>query len=214
MNLITNLKLSEVDNLSDARFAAGMGARFIGFPFDEENENYLEIDKAKEIAGWLSGPDIVAEFGAQDLDQMLNIIKTLKIKYVQLNEMNHFFDVKKLSDRAKIIQNVDLAAFRGAEEISFFIEDCYQSVHYFLFSLYDEEEMEAFLGLADNRKLLKQMCIDFNVILNFPFDAENLLPTIEKYKPYGVNFYTEGEERPGYKDFNTLIDLTELLEKN
>jgi phosphoribosylanthranilate isomerase len=212
MSLITQLKFGEVDNLSDARFAAGQQADYIGFSFDVENEFYVEEDKAKEIIGWLEGPEIVAEFGYQSFEEVMHYIKTFGLKYVQLNATDNSFSHSQLKNKAKIIQNIDLMDYRKPEEIKFFIEESYKSVTYFMLSLYDEEEYEEYFDDWENEKFVKEICNDLNVILNFPFEADNARSIVKKFKPYAVNIYPGGEEEPGMKDFNDLIELVEELQ--
>lgn len=212
MALITNLKFGEVDNLSDARFAAGSEAAYIGFSFDPDHEFYIEPDKAEEIINWLKGPAIVGEFGAQELHDINKIVKRFNLKYVQLNETTNFFSLKEL--KVKIIQNIDLAEFRSPEEVEFFVEESYKNVTYYMLSIYDEDEYEEYMSDWENEKLVKKLCQDLNVILNFPFDADNIRPLVQKFKPYAVNLYPGGEDSPGMKDFDGLIEVVESLQEN
>lgn len=211
MTLMTNLKFGEVTNLSDARFAAGSQAKFIGFSLDPESENAIEAEDLKEITGWLEGVGLVGEFGSQELEEISEAIKEFGLDYVQLNETTNFFSPAKL--KAQVIQNIDLDAFRSTEEVEYFIEDTHQNVTYYMFSLYDEEELADFMEDPDFRKMVKNLCQDLNVILNFPFNADNIVELVEEFKPYGINIYAGGEERPGYKDFDELIEMVESLDE-
>jgi phosphoribosylanthranilate isomerase len=58
------IKLSNITNLSDARYAAAVGIDYIGFCFDTNDANYIPPVKAKEIFEWTSGTIVVAEFGS------------------------------------------------------------------------------------------------------------------------------------------------------
>ena len=211
MTLTTNLKFGEVTNLSDARFAAGSQAKFIGFSLDPESENYVEHNDLNEILGWIDGIGLVGEFGQQDFDEISQAIKNYKLDYVQLNEATHFFSLSKL--KAQIIQNLDLAQFRDREELEYFIEDSYRNITYYMFSIYDEEDMENLMNNSDFKKKVKDLTADLNVILNFPFDAENIVDLVKEFKPFAVNIYAGGEERPGYKDFDELIEMVESLDE-
>ena len=211
MTLITNLKFGEVTNLSDARFAAGSQAKFLGFSLDPENENYIEPDDLKEITGWIEGIGLVGEFGKQDFEEISQAIKDYKLDYVQLNEATNFFSLSKL--KAQIIQNLDLAAFRDREELEYFIEDSYKDITYYMFSIYNEEDLQEFLDNPNFTKKVKDFTSDLNVILNFPFNAENIVDFVKNFHPYGINIYAGGEERPGYKDFNELIEMVESLDE-
>ena len=84
MNYPFILKFSSVTNLSDARYAAGMWADFIGFCFDPSKPEYLEPAKAKEIIGWINGPLVTGEFGNQPLEWIQDFVKALDLKVVQV----------------------------------------------------------------------------------------------------------------------------------
>ena len=57
MSLVTKVKAANITNLSDARYCAGMGVDWIGFPLSQVNPTVFS-----EITGWLSGPQWVVEF--------------------------------------------------------------------------------------------------------------------------------------------------------
>jgi phosphoribosylanthranilate isomerase len=211
MSLITNLKFGELTNLSDARFAAGSQANFLGFSLDPDSENYIEHDDLNEILGWIEGVGLVGEFGKQDFEEIRDAIQRYKLDYVQLNETEHFFSLSKL--KAQIIQNLDLATFRDREELEYFIEDSYQNITYYMFSIYNDEDLEAFLNDSDFKKRIKDFTDDLNVILNLPFNAENIIDLTKEFKPFAINIYAGGEERPGYKDFDELIEMVESLDE-
>lgn len=84
MNYPFLLKFSSVTNLSDARYAAGMWADFIGFCFDPASPDYIEPAKAKEIAGWINGPLIVGEFGNQPMEWINDFIKGIPLQALQV----------------------------------------------------------------------------------------------------------------------------------
>ena len=84
MNYPFLLKFSSISNLSDARYAAGMWADFIGFNFDPNSSSYIEPEKAKSIIGWISGPALVGEFGQQPLEWIKDFAQQLQLKVVQI----------------------------------------------------------------------------------------------------------------------------------
>lgn len=84
MNYPFLLKFSGISNLSDARYAAGMWADFIGFCFDPNQSQYIEPAKAKEIAAWINGPMVVGEFGNQPLEWVMDFVEKLNLKTIQI----------------------------------------------------------------------------------------------------------------------------------
>lgn len=78
------LKFSALNNLSDARYAAGMWADFTGFCFDPSDASYIEPGKAKEISSWINGPLLCGEFGTQPVEWILDFVKSLKLDAIQI----------------------------------------------------------------------------------------------------------------------------------
>ncbi|MGI4743879.1 MAG: hypothetical protein ACRYG7_52690 [Janthinobacterium lividum] len=52
-----------INNLSDARYCAGMGAQGLIFTLDPTLPGAVDAATAKELAGWVAGVDIIGEFG-------------------------------------------------------------------------------------------------------------------------------------------------------
>jgi phosphoribosylanthranilate isomerase len=59
--LTRTVKISNVTNLSDARYCAGMGVEMLGFSIDEDSPNYISPKKFEDICSWLAGVTLVAE---------------------------------------------------------------------------------------------------------------------------------------------------------
>ncbi len=52
-----------INNLSDARYCAGMGAQGLIFTLDANLPGAVDAATARELAGWVAGVDIIGEFG-------------------------------------------------------------------------------------------------------------------------------------------------------
>jgi phosphoribosylanthranilate isomerase len=94
MALKTAVYLSNVTNLSDARYGSGMGVKYLGFPMDGENA----VGSYNEIIDWVSGPENVLEFSDSPLEEILAIAKDhqahhICVKYrdmaIELSEKGH-----------------------------------------------------------------------------------------------------------------------------
>lgn len=84
MNHNFKLKFSSITNLSDARYAACAWADFIGFCFDTNKPEYIEPQKAKEIASWINGSVIVGEFGYQPIEWITDFISAIPCGAIQI----------------------------------------------------------------------------------------------------------------------------------
>ncbi len=59
MALITSVIVNGVNNLSDARYCAGMGVDMIGFNLDESQPGFMPAADLQDIAGWVAGVKLV-----------------------------------------------------------------------------------------------------------------------------------------------------------
>ena len=79
MSFLTKVKFSNVNNLSDARYAAAVGIEYIGFCFDKSNPDYIAPIKAKEMIDWITGSNIVAEFGNQSIEEIKAKLENINV---------------------------------------------------------------------------------------------------------------------------------------
>lgn len=210
MNLKTNVKLGEVTNLSDARFAAGRGAQFVGFALSPEHPNYLPPDKVQEIAGWVDGPSLVGEWSGGLPDVIADTHERLQLDYVQLNRYDPEL-ATAVSDLV-LIQCIALEAWTTSAEIIRQVNGVHLCTHHFMLCCDSLTGQEQFLSAKAHEQLIVEMCRDYPIILNWQFTKENLVPVLEKFNPFGINLKGGQEDKPGLKDFDTLNELVDLLE--
>lgn len=73
MSLVTKVKVGNITNLSEARYCAGMGVDFLGFP---TGSSRLPVETFREIISWVSAPQFVLEledrmYTGNEIDQLL-----------------------------------------------------------------------------------------------------------------------------------------------
>jgi phosphoribosylanthranilate isomerase len=210
MELKTNVKLGEVNNLSDARYAAGVGAAFLGFNFSPSHPQYIAPSQVEEIVGWLTGPALVGEFDNELTDIIRDTAERFHLDYVQLNEFNpaQAAELKDLS----VIQNIHIHGDMHPADVIAKVDAVQHPDMYYMLTFDSHASQESFLGKAGNQLLLTEFCRDYPVIFNFHFTPDNLINFIDQYNPFGINLRGGSEIKPGYKDFDALNELLELLE--
>lgn len=67
-----------ITHLTDARFFAAYAVDYLGFCFDPQSPNYIAPTQALAIKGWVTGPEIVAEFANQDPTNVQEIIRFME----------------------------------------------------------------------------------------------------------------------------------------
>ncbi|MFN3939097.1 MAG: hypothetical protein ACK4IY_00830 [Chitinophagales bacterium] len=128
MSLKIPVKAGAISNLTDARFFAAYGVDMLGFCFDPQSENYISPHEALAIKGWISGPQIVAEFKNQDAENVRNIIAFLQPEIIQIgNSLYREFinteDLKIIIDLRDADVNILLADIITSELISFLVTE-------------------------------------------------------------------------------------------
>jgi len=207
-----NIKFGEVNNLSDARYASGMGAAFMGFNLSPAHPKYLEPKSMKEISNWAPGPAIVTEWEDETAEEIANSCTRLGIEYVQLNNFNPSVTAALKPDFC-VIQNIDIHPETHSAKLIQQISEVNGLVMYYMLSFKSLDDQEAFLSKPGNELLITDFCRDQPVILNFHFNSDNILNLIEKFKPFGINFKGSSEMKPGIQDYSILNDLFDLVTK-
>lgn len=89
--------LSNITNLSDARYAAGMGVSGISIQVVPENPDFLPASLYQEIRGWISGPQVFADIrGLSDQDQLKAILESYKPDGLLLSPSESKFELPEL----------------------------------------------------------------------------------------------------------------------
>ncbi len=203
MALKTFVKISEVSNLSDARYCAGMTVNLMGFDLKKDNPAYVSPENFMELTGWLSGLEFVGEYGNASEEAIKESIKDYEIHYLQTDNPA----IVPLFPEFKRILRFDMDKVTDAEEVKSIMGKATDDVEFFLFESgngnhYKENVVQQVLDLAN----------DYPVILGFNIDDKNVMDLVESTSITGISLKGGEEIRPGYKDFDELADILETLE--
>ncbi|MFT5570936.1 MAG: phosphoribosylanthranilate isomerase, partial [Cyclobacteriaceae bacterium] len=84
MALSKFVKISNVSNLSDARYCAGMMVDILGFEIsDPTNEFYVGPDTFKELTGWIAGIDYAGEIKNSSPDNLGDLLSTYDVNHLE-----------------------------------------------------------------------------------------------------------------------------------
>lgn len=197
------VKVSEVNNLSDARYCAGMGVDMLGFHLDENHPRFIEINTVKEITNWVHGVQVVGEFSASNIDNINYLAEELNLDYIQLPVSFTPEDLSKL--QKEIILKLNL--LKGSEnDITEVINQYNPFVKYFLLESEDSDSLD------DIKSQLKVWNSTGKLLLGIGINKDSL-PEIENtIKPAGIALKGGDEIKPGLKNFDELADILEELE--
>lgn len=203
MGLKTLVKISEVNNLSDARYCAGMGVEMLGFSLDENHPKFIELAKLREISTWISGVKSVGEFSGENVENMNYLAKELGLDYVQLN-----LPVKKeaLKEIHKpLILKLSIETF-SKNELENYFREYKDSVEFFLL---ESDKHDSVLPILED---LKFWCKSYPILLGIGIKAENLDVILKEITPAGLALKGGEEIKPGLKTFDELSEILEALE--
>jgi phosphoribosylanthranilate isomerase len=204
MALKTFVKISNVNNLSDARYCAGMYVNLMGFNLEENNENYLSPDNFSEITEWLSGLEYVGEFESSHPDTILNTVRHYQLDYIQIQEEAHLQML--VNSSYKIILKKEI---RNEEDIK----------HLILIAPSMKENNVALLLESESLALgppvfplIRELAEKVSVLLGFGIEADTVEEVLEQTQVKGIALNGGDEIKPGYKDFDGLAEILETLE--
>jgi phosphoribosylanthranilate isomerase len=203
MALKTVVKASEVNNLSDARYCAGMGVEMLGFCLDENHPKFIELARLREISVWVSGVKTVGEFAGDNVLNINYLAEQLQLDYIQLN---HTIDLQHIKELKK---PVILKLNYNPPDTDSLSQDLRKYAPFVELFLLESEHIDSVEGLE---VILKEWCSAYKIILGFGVQKEMIEDILQKIKPFGLEVRGGDEIKPGLKNFEELAEVLEALE--
>lgn len=200
--LRTPVKISNVTNLSDARYCAGMGVEWLGFSMDS-----LPVERFQEIRGWVAGVHIVGETAETDAGRIAELVQVYQPDAVQVVAPEVVSGLVVLG--LPVLLRVDVAQ-TGVFGLESHIRAALVSRSTIVLENSDE-----FARLDDDtRRAVDALSFQYDVLLGFGLTELNVLEVLDELPHLkGIALDAGGDElRPGFKDFGELMDLLERLE--
>ena len=205
MALKTFVKISGINNLSDARYCAGMGVDVLGFSFEPDNPDYIDPTKYTAITEWLSGVEFCAEFSQATAEQIQETLQQYpQVAYLQIRNADYLPVLQLL--RIPIILRLDAALLEDSTALQEIMQKSAADVAYFFF------EDDAELQNTDQIDMVLHLAEQYPLILGFGLDEKNVLAILENSHIKGIALRGGDEIKPGLKDFDDLADILETIE--
>jgi len=204
MALKTTVKVGSINNLSDARYCAGIGVDILGFCFESTHEKFIEPTTFLALSEWLSGVQYMAEFPTYSFQQ---IEKTLalyeKVQHIQSSNSQELTLLQTREESASFCLEADNYSSLG--EIADELQAYQQKVTYFVL---ENSHGSAHLTVDDTLHLAEQ----YPILLGFGITPDNILSLVDNSAILGIALKGSNEIKPGYKDFDDLAEILEVLE--
>lgn len=190
MMLKTQVKVGNISNLSDARYCAGMGVDMLGYSVIPGQEGYVPEALYQDMRGWISGPTAVAElYGITPEVNLVAILEAYQPDFVEVS-----------ADELPLLEDLQgpqiIVAVRSMQDIDL-IRSTQKRIQYVIVS---HEHMD----------LIEQLRPDYQVLLAVDPD-QRVSPLLEQWDISGIALRGTAEERPGYKDYDSIARVLEEL---
>ncbi len=206
MALKTFVKISTVNNLSDARYCAGMYVNLMGFNLEQDNKDFMPPQKFKEMTEWLSGLEYVAEFEASHPENILDILKDYKgVDYIQTPEEVHLQML--VNSSYKLIWKKTV---QSTKDLDYLLTKATGLKENDVILLLESENLKLDEKVLNKVREIASKC---DVLLGFGLKADQIEDTLESTGVKGIALKGGDEIKPGYKDFDELADILEALEE-
>lgn len=213
--LKTTVKANSVSNLTDARYFAAWHVDWLGFDLTANGLAILPLPAVKEIKDWIEGPKIIGELDMIDVVQSQQIIDFLSLDHIQVG-MHTPVEYLNGLNVTSILKEVIIEPTTSFETLKTHLDQYFEVVDRFLLN-FDKNgidwENEIIKGKTITTSQLQQLCTQYDILLSMDFTADNTANILQALQPLGISVSGGNEEKVGFKSFDELDEVFELLEE-
>jgi phosphoribosylanthranilate isomerase len=204
MALKTLVKISNVTNLSDARYCAGMGVDMLGFSMDTDSADYVDPARFTEMRSWVAGVLIVGETTSTDIDIIEQLLDTYQPDLLQVDESAMLPYLSTFGKRLILRVNLSLLTL---DQLNTLFQTGASGAEYVLL------ESSGPLHLDDDLKsALQRLASRYAILLGTGISVSNVHDLLSELPVQGIALSGGNEEQPGNKEFGELMDILEAIE--
>lgn len=193
--LKTRVKVSGIENLSDARYCAGMGVDWLGFPMAE-----MSVEKFTEIRNWLAGVEIVGEACGCLAAEIIELCTVFKPDVLEIDSSVHLEAIASIEIPKILRVNID------TDNLPALFVSAGPYVKQFLLVGNDPN------SLSGMEASVEIWAAKYPILVGLEIPEEDLDEWIEQSSIVGIGLTAGKEERPGFRDFTDLMSILEKLE--
>lgn len=205
MGLTIPVILNSVNNLSDARYAAGMGVDLMGFEVDEDSNRYVDPNLFKAITSWLSGIETVASISVLNSNVLSAIQENYQSDYILFESIDGITQAQ-LSE-IKCIQKIILSPQNILHQLTALAYKIFDESSYILLDVSEWDDWK------EHSELIISLNEQYPILWELPIEQGDI-EYIKTLNLKGIALKGGDEQRPGWKDMDALIDILEALEEN
>ena len=210
--MITDLAIyaASIANLTDARYFAAWGAKWLGFPMEPNIPGNPAPNQIQGMIEWTDGVDPVGEFGLQTADEIRRAAELLNFKAVKLSHFTDLSVIEELSD-LPIIKEWIIGPDLSLAQLQQNTDDLAGQVAYHLLDFTKATFNFSAFENSPDFEALQQICDTNACLLNLDWTPAILKKALETINPEGIVLKGGAEEKVGFKSFEELDDLFEVM---
>jgi phosphoribosylanthranilate isomerase len=193
--LKTQVKVSSIANLSDARYCAGMGVDWLGFPLQE-----ISLERFTEIRNWLAGVQIVGEFTKASADQIKEMVAIYQPDVIEIDSSVSLVAIQEIATPKILRVNID-----SDNLPAIFTASAPYVTHFLLVG----DSPDSLTGMEASVEI---WAAQYSIILGLEIPDDDLEEWVEQSSIQGIGLVAGQEDRPGFRDFTDLMTILEKLE--
>lgn len=202
MALKTLVKINNVNNLTDARYCAGMGVEMMGFNMQPNAIDCIDPVLFQGITGWVAGVKTVAEAGNASLEEIHLLLEKYQPDMVEVTHLSTLPELIQASVPVLFRTSLlNLLQSGMAEKLK-----SLPKAPDFIIVEIDKPLAEFYLAF------LKDFANQYEILIDGVFDLEALTTILDEIPAKGICLNGGQEEAPGLKDFDQLAEILEALE--
>lgn len=205
MALLTSVLVRGINNLSDARYCAGMGADYLTFRLDPALPGAVTPELVQELSGWVAGVQLVGEFGALPAEQINALASRCGLHAVLLHGLRRPEEMAELAVPALVL--VGWIPDMLPEDVDNRFRMMAPHVAGFVFAELPPQPLTE----AQLARLTEQARL-YPIWLAPGFAPASLPQLLNSVQPQGLVLEGGDEIRPGVRDFSEMEAVFEELE--
>ena len=212
--LKTNIKASNITNLTDARYFAAWEVEWLGFNFEQGSETYIPPLSMKAIKEWVEGVKFVGEFPFASAEDIHAAVEALGLDAVEVGMFTEVSVLEKLKN-ITVIKEVVISSDVDETSLENHIQLYAPHVEYFLLSFEKSGTTWEMLKNGTSQisiACLEKLCAQYKVILSINLSQDALNDILAIPNLYGLNVKGGEEEKVGVKSFDELDEIFEAIE--
>jgi phosphoribosylanthranilate isomerase len=191
----SKIKISDIQNLTDARYFAAMDVDYLGFCCNPGSETFCAVSKIKEIKEWVQGPEFVLQFQGFQREE----------------------EIKALVDEGlgSALHFGIFATYDSDFGVPVFKEWIFENLtpeDYLLYDFPIIRSDKSYDQLREREKQSLSRLLELKLgYLDFRWSVYDLDQMISDLPPFGLILRGGEEERVGVKSFDQMDEIFEFL---